>query len=330
LKCVYGFPDYDITEVTNPMGDEKFADLLQELLEMRNLLLIYRLLHHDDKFPDIKLNLTGREKQLFKPILRIFQNTKTQKELEPVISDYINDKRANNVDSIYAYLFKVITELVKKTNSYLLTNKQIWSNVTSYLEGEFMYGGTTSFMSAEFGKLTQNKITSICREVFGAKPSREPKNRGHIFSKRKLDQLQSLYNLSLEVKVRDMTDMTDMTHSGCVGLDKHLETPTSDKENDNNIEKLENNDNIDKKFEKTIVGRNCDRAKDPKNASYVSEVSSSYSCYLCIKNKKIFETDSKTEYEAHVLAHSGKVLCYPNKADLELHGWEPQGREWEV
>ena len=222
LKCVYGFPDYDITEVTNPMGDEDFTDLLKELEETRNLLFIYRLLDQEHKFPDIKLNLAGREKQLFKPILRLFQKTKTQKELEPIISDYINDRRAGNVDSLHAYLYKVITELIN-IHGYQLTNKQIWTKVTEGLEGEFMFGGNTSFMSAEFNKLTQNKITSHCREIFGGKPSRDTKNRGYIFDQKKLKQLESLYNLSLDVKVKDMTDMTDMTLFEGIGIGKHLQ-----------------------------------------------------------------------------------------------------------
>lgn len=225
LKCVYGFPDYDITEVTNPMGDEDFTDLLKDLQETRNLLFIYRVVHHDDKFPDIKLNLTGREKQLFKPILRLFQKTKTEKELEPIISDYINDRRAINVDSLHAYLYKVITELIQ-LYGYLLTNKQIWSKVTSDLDGEFMFKGNTSFMSAEFGRLTQNKITSHCREIFGGKPSRDTKNRGYIFDQKKLKQLESLYNISLDVKVKDMTEMTDMTEFTGVSLDKHINLST--------------------------------------------------------------------------------------------------------
>src|SRR5437867_13320378 len=115
---------------------------------------MYRLLDHDHKFPNIKLDLTGRERQLFKPILRLFKKTKTQKELEPIISDYINDRRAGNVDSLHAYLYKIITELIS-VHGYQLTNKQIWTKITEDLEGEFMYNGNTSFMSAEFGKLTQ-------------------------------------------------------------------------------------------------------------------------------------------------------------------------------
>lgn len=197
MPCTYGFPEYDITEVVNPMGEEKFIQLLQELEKARNLLLAYRQLHHDDKFADIPLNITGREKQLFKPILRIFHKTETQTELEKVISNYINEMRAANVDSQHAFVFRMVKELIAKTSSCELTSQEIWVQVYMNLTGEFLYKGNTTFESVEFGQLTQRKITKICKEV-----------------------LEKLFNLSLEVKV--MTDMTDMTQSGSVGLDKHL------------------------------------------------------------------------------------------------------------
>jgi hypothetical protein len=73
LPCVYGFPQYDISEVANPAGEEEYQELLDELMGTRNTLLVYRLLHFKDKIPDIKLNIQNREKQLFKPILRVFQ-----------------------------------------------------------------------------------------------------------------------------------------------------------------------------------------------------------------------------------------------------------------
>ena len=128
----------------------------------------------------------------------------------------------------------MITELIQ-IYGYQLTNKQIWTKITEELEGEFMYNGNTSFMSAEFGKLSQKQITSRCREIFGGKPSRDMKNRGHIFDEKKLKQLESFYNLSLEVKVKDMTDMTDMTLSGDVGLDKHLHLSNTNEETERNF-----------------------------------------------------------------------------------------------
>ena len=85
LPCIYGFPQYHISEVANPAGEEEYEGLLDELIETRNDLLVYRLLHFNDKIPDIKLNIHNREKQLFKPVIRLFQNTKT---LEESITSY--------------------------------------------------------------------------------------------------------------------------------------------------------------------------------------------------------------------------------------------------
>jgi hypothetical protein len=62
LPCVYGFPQYDISEVANPAGEEEYQELLAELLNIRNTLLVYRLLHFKDKIPDIKLNIQGQGK----------------------------------------------------------------------------------------------------------------------------------------------------------------------------------------------------------------------------------------------------------------------------
>ena len=75
LPCIYGFPQYDISEIINTAGEEELNHLLNELNETRNLLLIHRLIHYQDKIPDVKLNIENREKQLFKPLSRIFQHT---------------------------------------------------------------------------------------------------------------------------------------------------------------------------------------------------------------------------------------------------------------
>jgi len=55
LYCAPGFPQYDISEVINPAGEEEHEGLLNELLETRKNLLVYKLLHFHDKIPDIKL-----------------------------------------------------------------------------------------------------------------------------------------------------------------------------------------------------------------------------------------------------------------------------------
>ena len=90
---------------------------------------MYRIIHFNEKIPDIPLNIVNRERQLFKPILRVFQKTETMKELFPVISEYINQKRAANANSLHAYVYDRVVDLIKNEGKYELESKTIWEHV---------------------------------------------------------------------------------------------------------------------------------------------------------------------------------------------------------
>jgi hypothetical protein len=63
VNCFAGNPPCDISEFVNPAGDQENQKLLDELLDFRNTLLIYKLLHFHEPIPDIKdLNIKNREK----------------------------------------------------------------------------------------------------------------------------------------------------------------------------------------------------------------------------------------------------------------------------
>ena len=226
-----------------------------------------RHLHHDDKFNDIPLNIIGREKQLFKPILRIFNNTDTQKELEDVISNYINERRAANVDSQHAFIFRRVVKLIKEIGSHELTSKDIWGEVTT-VPGEFLYRGNTKFESVDYGLLTQKLVTKICKEVLGAKPSRDNTKRKLVFNPKKLGRLNQLFNLSLVLKV---THVTDVTHSG---LTKYVKWAEDKKENEYIDTKNNDNYNIANENNQNIINTNDKDTKEHSGkASHVSPTS---------------------------------------------------------
>jgi hypothetical protein len=50
-----------------------------------------------------------------------------------------------------------------------------------------------------------------------------------------------------------------------------------------------------------------------------------FECYRCQ-----FKTEIKSEYEKHVLAKHPRMLCYPNRADLERLGIAGKGKSWEI
>jgi hypothetical protein len=100
LACTYGNPPYDISEVLNPAGEQEFQKLIDELDDFRNTLLIHRLLHFHEKISNIQVNLSARERQLFKPLIRVYQNHPTTlKELLYVISKFVSQRRKNNTNT---------------------------------------------------------------------------------------------------------------------------------------------------------------------------------------------------------------------------------------
>ena len=115
FKCTYGSPRCDIAEVIEPGGDKKLQALLNALSRLRNMLLIHRLLHYYDEMPNVELNIKDREKQLFKPIFRVFQKSrKALKELKLGINKYLSDYRKRRANTFHAALYRVVTDLINR------------------------------------------------------------------------------------------------------------------------------------------------------------------------------------------------------------------------
>jgi len=93
LSCSTGNPSYDITEVINLADDERQTELLGELIDLRKLLLIFKLLNLNSPIPDIKLNIKNRDKQLCKPL---FQDSKCVNEIAASLSKMLVEKRQGN------------------------------------------------------------------------------------------------------------------------------------------------------------------------------------------------------------------------------------------
>jgi hypothetical protein len=273
LPCIYGFPQYDISEVANPAGEEEYEGLLDELIETRNDLLVYRLLHFNDKIPDIKLNIHNREKQLFKPVIRLFQNTKTLEDLLPVISKYVSQRREKNANSLHAFLYRIIRELVEAHNTYELESSLIW-NKFKELPGDVITGKPQSYESVDFGVLSQKEIIQTLKEVFWATPPKHiGKKRTLIFDKSKLDKLDKIHGLSIDIRIERQGE-THETHETHAGLDRHIFSPSDTNIIETREQNLPNNSNEtegrDKEFTSEI---DCQSDPMPNNASQASQAS---------------------------------------------------------
>lgn len=276
IPCVYGFPTYDISEIINPAGEREYIQLFEELMETRNSLLILRLQRFGEKMPDIKTNLQNREKQLFKSLLRIFHNTSVLDEILPVISKYVSQKREANANTLYALLYHLIKDHIRKEDSYDIESKLIWETITDpeILPGEFIPNKKLTYDSVEFGQISQKAVIEICKDVFGAtKSKRHGSARKLLFDKRKLDRLAKIYELDLEIKVKENgTDETDGTH---VGLDKHLiqeSNTTGTAVNDEQIiENCKTKTDILENITSEGAAKESSAAENPSQVSQVSQ-----------------------------------------------------------
>ena len=198
------------------------------------MLLVYRLLYFKDKIPDVKLNIENREKQLFKPLIRVFQNTETLDELLPIISKYVRQKRENNANSLHAFLNRTIKDLINAQNTELLESGLIWSTITETLQGDTIPNKPQSYQSVEFGYLSQKEIIQILKDIFGAKKSkRHGEGRKLVFDKVKLEKLGKIYDLEIDIEVEkkekhkeeeEEEEGTHGTHSDLDGQPKEEQT----------------------------------------------------------------------------------------------------------
>ena len=235
--------------------------------------MVYRLVHFNDKIPDIRLNIENREKQLFKPIIRIFQNTETLKEILPIISRYVSQNRELNANTLHAFLYKTIMELIHVKNNAELESNQIWDRIKANLQGDEIPNRPQSYQSVEFGEISQKGIVQILKDVFGvSKSKRHGDGRKLVFDLKKLERLGKIYDLSLDIQV--VGDNKNGTHGmlgTLIGLDRHIGQETSEEGIVNNVDKK-------KEYDKEIILlKKQQQAEgsiaDTKNVSQVSQES---------------------------------------------------------
>lgn len=197
IECQEGEPQYDLTEVVSPAGAEEFEYLLQELEDIYKTLLMFRLLHHTDKFPNIDVLVKNREKQLVKPLIRLFQDTESLKEISHALGELIAQRRGVKKETIEYALYKVIDELIKERKTHKFNAKLIYTKLREELDGEYPRDENRdqSFDTPMHGKVSHKKITSICEDRFGAKKEHTRDGNMLTFDEERFKKVKGVYSL---------------------------------------------------------------------------------------------------------------------------------------
>lgn len=294
MRCGFGLVDYDIADVINDETNPTYRMLLAELNSLRNRLLIYRLLHYFDVIPDLPTDLKGREKQIWKPLLRLFNRPDckaTFDNLQEVVKYYISEYREKKKNTHTAFLVDLIRNLIKENNGdYTLESGLIWERYKEALPAGEEEGKTT-YNSPEFGRWTQKSLIQTLTDQFKAKPPKHTgKKRQLVFDKTTLERLIDKYRLpkiGLETDEADETDVSLDAYDSAKS--SHINNSSTEQANqDNSTNNEENEENhTSENSEKTP-----DTSNDVSHPYHVSHVSQDDSTNTIDSNNS---TDTHTE-----------------------------------
>jgi hypothetical protein len=333
LDTFKGNPHHDIKEVLNPAGDKVRQKLLDELISFRKLMLIYRLIHFADPIVDIEIGLDGRDKELCKPVIQLFYNTKAQKEIETSLQNFVEAKKQRKESTMEAAFYPIIANLVSRHGNEI-SNGLIWESLKGNIEETPDQRKPSEYHTSDFGTIYRNTITSIICDKFGAKRKHKETGNILIFNPEKLARAGKVYVTKTSIQTRLMQD-TPEDPEGSEGLMEAFHASNEEEFRDNEQINHKSNEIIQTiavSNENIIQDKTCKEFSGGPKPSEPSEPSANiaythnlFECYHCDN----FQTSDESEYLNHGGSkHTFKPL-FPSKADLAKHGLKAQGKIWE-
>ena len=251
-------------------------------------MLVYRLIHFKDPIPDIDIGLDGRDKELCKPIIQLFNNkTDSEKEIRTALLRFLNAKNQKKGNLIEAALHPIIVSLVSIYGREISAG-HIWRTIVETLEGSPSdEKKPNEYQSADYGTLYRNTITNIICDKFGAERRHSKNGSILIFDLEKLLKVGKVYDLETNIQ----TKVTERQGDGGYGSDGSTEGMNLLIQNrdvksvnsySNNYEKL---NNIESNTANTTTQKDSEQAPSSQEPSQLSQPSPSSTTGL---NKSIY------------------------------------------
>jgi hypothetical protein len=252
IKTYKGFPTHKIKEIRNPQGNKQRQKLLDDMNDLRNLLLVYKLKHFKDPYKEVDIGLDGRDEELCKPLLQLFctlgAREETIKELEETLQHFIDIKNNRKQTSQEAVIYPIIINAISKYGNEIASS-QLWNEITESLEGHFdtytdkdgneHAKDTSLFYSDDFAKMYMTTTIRMINDKFGSESKHGEHGNVIVFNTSVLKKIGKIYSKTGIIKTKPIPEGTEGTE-GSSGVRTGLEVPNNDKI-DNNTEESTHN-----------------------------------------------------------------------------------------
>ena len=218
-SCFKGYPQYDIKEILNPTntGGPEHQALRTKLENFRKLLLMYRLYHFKDEIPDIDIGIIGRDKELVKPTLQLFHDTKSQAQLVETFQTILDLKNSRKATSQHAALLDVVISAIPNIDEPIpsldgkvdLSSKTFWTLLPDRIEGTQDKNKPGEYHSTEFGTLYKGTVGKILHDNFGMESRHTKTGAVYTINRHTIKRLRA--QLNSKISIDQVTTVTTVT-----------------------------------------------------------------------------------------------------------------------
>jgi hypothetical protein len=213
VKTFKGKPKFDIKESLNPGGDKNRLQRIEELIDLRKMMLVYRLIHFQDPIEDIEIELDGRDRELCKPMLQLFHRTAAEKEIEVTLRKFLSEKNAEKQNTIEYALYPIVVNLVNYGKVVYV--KQVWSELIHNIQGIYdEERKPNDFQTYDFGVIHRNTVSKLICDKFGARGGHRKDGNVLVFDLNKLVKAGQVYDFENGFQSK-LHITTDKITEGC-------------------------------------------------------------------------------------------------------------------
>jgi hypothetical protein len=222
-------------EMKKPVEKQRpeYREIISKIEYLRKLLLVFRILHHEDIIEEVNLNIDGRAWELTSPQIFLFNSealsSGTDKpafnEVLKMLSKFLQKKGELTKKTIEGVVHEAIvkelfpnvaprTVIDVNGNSimtYTISHRDIIDKVIHLTDGiPSTIQNEQAFYSTEYSRITHKRILKICRERFSGEPDTigrgEEKERALTFDKKIVEKVGKTFEIISEIKILEQAN----------------------------------------------------------------------------------------------------------------------------
>jgi hypothetical protein len=204
ISMIEGYPSKEWADITK--------EDLARLRDLRNMLLKWRMLARGWELPEPELDLKGRMKELWKPLLQVTHGLTVNDGLAKFVKLQNEERLNEKQNTLEGHIVKTVVELVNGTEEPLphVPFQTIWDELRLDLNGRVDDKKPNVMDTSEFFDVTKNKVGYRLREILSGKKAVNKfkdsegnwvNNKVYTFDHEKLKRVARKYGYNLATKL---------------------------------------------------------------------------------------------------------------------------------